>query len=467
MARLGGLLNRLSNSDLVRGFKETHGQGKEDDRRAAALGKESKGEDYSNITLWEQMGATYPLGYRTRELADRLPGPIKGVAQAAVGKPDPAFVRSRDAIGLGLSKTSTPQLLGEIGGTLTNDFVSNRSRNYWWLLNAPQAVVDVVSDSALRKASPSLFGASALRKPDGSVYSFDLNDAKSKDYAYKQGWLNPDYDDEPRKGIQVRRMRPVKAGGGFSAGDEDDLIRKEILNRMGVTKDNDSYDPAVLNNLDEEQLNVLNSNLEKRRILVKRNEEPGMVNTLNLPAQVAINSAVGLLNPFGGQEGYKAVFESEEDPSVSSNPIGEVAAKYILGRTGNLLPYDEFKKVRPDVSPGEYGKYKAFKFDKNTDLNPFDDGQMTVPTGVLKYTNDGIHGPEVQFLGRSLPVATGILPTAAAIAGTALGARRGRISGGLLGGFTGLGVGMGGGNLIEQERRKRNQAENEAYLQSL
>ena len=53
-------------------------------------------------------------------------------------------------------------------------------------------------------------------------------------------------------------------------------------------------------------------------------------------------------------------------------------------------------------------------------LNLFDDGQVVLPTGVLKYTNEGIHGPEVQFLGRSLPVDTGIMPTAAAIVGTAL-----------------------------------------------
>ena len=45
-----------------------------------------------------------------------------------------------------------------------------------------------------------------------------------------------------------------------------------------------------------------------------------------------------------------------------------------MGRTGNLLPYDEFVKVRPDVSKEEYGRYKAFKFDKEDRLNPFDDG---------------------------------------------------------------------------------------------
>ena len=179
-------------------------------------------------------------------------------------------------------------------------------------------------------------------------------------------------------------------------------------------------------------------------------------------AGFALNAGIGLMNPFGGQEGYQAAIPSEEDRSKTANPIAEVAAKYILGRTGNLLPWNEFKQVRPDVSKDEYMRYKAFKFDKEADLNPFDDGKMTIPSGVLKYTSEGIHGPEVQFLGRSLPVTTAILPTATAILGTAMGVRRGRpIRSGFLGGAIGTAAGMTAGNLLEQERRRRNAAENQ------
>ena len=103
-----------------------------------------------------------------------------------------------------------------------------------------------------------------------------------------------------------------------------------------------------------------------------------------------------------------------------------------------------------------------------TVINPFDDGQAVLPSGVLKYTNEGIHGPEVQFLGRSLPATTGLLPTALAIAGTAAGARRGKLRGnrtavrdGFIGGMTGSLGGMALGNAIEGERRRRNAAENE------
>ena len=215
----------------------------------------------------------------------------------------------------------------------------------------------------------------------------------------------------------------------------------------------------------------------------RRKYKPGYIQSLAIPAGIAINTGLGLMSPFGGAPGYKAALPSEEDPTKTSNPVLEVGAKYFLGRTGNLLPYSEFVKVRPDVSKDEYGRYKAFKHDKRIDLNPFDDGKFTAPTGVVKYTNEGIHGPEVQFLGKSLPVTTGIIPYLGAVAGTALGVSNiGNITGdktqtpnmlkrqmgsdkpirrGFMGGLAGLAAGYGGGRIIEEIRRRRNAAENE------
>ena len=77
-------------------------------------------------------------------------------------------------------------------------------------------------------------------------------------------------------------------------------------------------------------------------------------------------------------------------------------------------------KVRPDVSGDEFGRYKAFKFDKTFDLiSLLMMEKQDYLAGAVKYTNEGIHGPEVQFLGRSLPVTTGIVPFASAVAGAA------------------------------------------------
>ena len=135
-----------------------------------------------------------------------------------------------------------------------------------------------------------------------------------------------------------------------------------------------------------------------------------------------------------------------------------------MGRTGNLLPYNEFVKVRPDVSREEYNKYQAFKYDKDEDWNPTD-GDFTVLGGALKGTTDGIHGAELQFLGRSLPLTTAGVPYATALAGTVGGALAGRgrgkaAIGGLVGGLGGVSTGIAAGNIIEQERRRRNSQEN-------
>ena len=138
-----------------------------------------------------------------------------------------------------------------------------------------------------------------------------------------------------------------------------------------------------------------------------------------LPAVLATSFGIGNVMR---EEGYKAVLPSAEDPRQSENALAEVGARYFLGRTGGLLPYDEFVKERPDVSKEEYYKYKTYLHNKNLDLNPLD-GDFNIG-GVVKGTVDGIHGPEVSFLGKSIPALTGMVPIAAAIGGARRGMRR-------------------------------------------
>lgn len=125
-----------------------------------------------------------------------------------------------------------------------------------------------------------------------------------------------------------------------------------------------------------------------------------------VPAMIATSMAVG---NFGRQPGFKAAVPSEADPTVSADPLGEAASRFFLGRSGSLLPYDEFVKERPDVSRGEYEAYKAYLFGN------------ALP---IKGTLDGINGPEVNFLGKSIPIATGVLPAVAAALGAGMGTRR-------------------------------------------
>jgi hypothetical protein len=329
----------------------------------------------------------------------RTPQAIK----AALGYPeDPDYEFARDNSGSRLRVTGPAQKLGTTLGALGADLTQDSLRRFWWLLNAAQATGEVIAEEAFVRANKDLYANDpVVDKVTGEV-----------------------------------QMREISVPGG---GKE---------------------------------------RVPKR----KRRYAPGYVQALSIPAGVAINTGLGLMTPFGGAEGYKAALPSEEDPSKTSNVVGEVAAKYFLGRTGNLLPYNEFVKARPDVSAEEYGRYKAFKFDKEGDINPFDDGQVTLPTGVAKFTTEGIHGPELQFLGRSLPVTTGIVPFAGAVLGTMAGIspRIGKPTGndksigpirhfgsdkpirrGFMGGVAGLAAGQIAGNIIENERRRRNTVENE------
>ena len=325
------------------------------------------------------------------------------------GNADKSAIKARNEAGMGLKPTTAGkagQLVGTVGADLTQDI----SRNWWWLFNAAQATGNVINESTLGLVNKDLYGARDLNIPFNNLEELERQ--------------------------------------GFAEKDESGTVRPnpKVFNAKGKAKE--------------------------------RNYRSGYVAALGIPAGVAINNSLGLLTPFGGAEGYEALFPSEEDASKTNNVIAEVGAKYILGRTGGLLDYDEFKKVRPDVSKGEYKAYKAFKYDNNTDLNPFD-GDIVLPAGIAKATTDGIHGPEVQFLGRSLPVNTGIVPFASAVAGAALGVRRRKqfdstgkvdpkaVKRGFMGGTAGALGGMAIGNTIEAERRKRNEASNQAYYDTL
>ena len=330
-----------------------------------------------------------------------------------LGIADKAAMEARAQLGMEMKQTPAGRI-GQLAGAAGADLIQDKSRSIWWLLNAAQATGNVINDYGLKRANPSLYGSTDLNTP------FNISDLKAKGLT---------------RTTESGRLVPAEG----------------IYGASGRAKE--------------------------------RNYRSGMVAALGAPVGFAINQGMGLMTPFGGYEGYEAAVPNAADPSKTDNAVLEVASKYILGRTGNLLDYDEFKKVRPDVSKGEYNAYKAFKYDKAIDMNPFDDGNISLPGGVLRGTTDGIHGAEIQFLGRSLPVNTALLPTAVSILGTMAGVSRGKkyrpggelaekvdpnaVRRGLMGGAAGAVGGMAIGNTIEAERRKRNEASNQAYYDTL
>ena len=385
---------------LKQGFKDRYGEGREDYRQAYYAARELQGLDPEDARIKTTV-ATNPTFVTVRDL---------------IGNSEPIYRQQREERGMKLSDDLATKL-GQIGGTIGNDLTQDSSRSLWWLLNAPQATGNVINEYLLSKAQPSLFAhdTTNIRMP---VMETDIRGGRSP-----KVYENSEYTKENKANYERARA--------------EDLISAEGIKRKGVG--------------------------QKDGMLTKRRYDPGDVAALAIPSGIAINAGIGLLNPFGGSGGYSAVIPSDEDPSKTENVIGEVAAKYILGKTGNLLPYDEFSQVRPDVSRGEYNAYKAFKYDKEGDYNIFDDGKMTLPTGVVKATTDGIHGPEVQFLGRSLPLTTTLIPYLGAVAGGVAGVRTKRpIKGGIIGGMAGLGIGTTAGLVTEELRRRANAASNAA-----
>ena len=141
-----------------------------------------------------------------------------------------------------------------------------------------------------------------------------------------------------------------------------------------------------------------------KKVPVFQNRSMRMAATL--PAVIATSAGIG---NFSRPEGYKAVIPSEEDPRESANPVAEATARYFLGRSGGLLPYDEFVKERPDVSREEYNDYKNYLFANKS---------------PIKAKADGIHGPELNFMGKSIPALSTGVPLAAAVGGTMYGIHR-------------------------------------------
>ena len=122
-----------------------------------------------------------------------------------------------------------------------------------------------------------------------------------------------------------------------------------------------------------------------------------------------------LLNIAGGGRvaGFQPVLPSQEDPSRTGNPIGELASRYLFGRTGRVLPWEQFSAERPDVSPEDYKAYAGYQFDGG----PFD-------LGLIRATSRNIDGePEYQMLGFRTPLSslgTGAGALAGGIAGSQL-----------------------------------------------
>lgn len=195
----------------------------------------------------------------------------------------------------------------------------------------------------------------------------------------------------------------VSAAAGFAP---DYAIERERMLRENL--------PATRDAIDTE--------FAKRQGFRHNGEGSGVPFTLARYAIPAIATGVmtqtagntNYLNILGGGRtpGFQAVLPVEGNPTESSNPLLELGARYLFGRTGRVLPWEEFTAERPEVSYDDYKAYAAHQFDKG----PLD-------LGLIRGTTRNLDGePEMTMLGFRVPF-TAATATAGALAGGYLGAQ--------------------------------------------
>jgi len=120
-------------------------------------------------------------------------------------------------------------------------------------------------------------------------------------------------------------------------------------------------------------------------------------------------------------KGEKAVYpkSKEEDPTGREvgNPLAEVIGRSVFFQRGQILPYGEFKKERPDVMPSTYRDYMAYQYAKPeagslVTIDP-ERGSFTAFGGAVKGSAKGLNDPEVRVKG--------LKATASQLAGLAVG----------------------------------------------
>ncbi len=118
----------------------------------------------------------------------------------------------------------------------------------------------------------------------------------------------------------------------------------------------------------------------------------------------------------GRTKGYAAVLPKDGSLTETSNAPLELLLRYVVGRSGRLLPWEQFTQERPDVSPEDYAGARRDQFDR---------GPLGI--GLIKGTTRNLNGePEYTMMGFRVPMsaaATGLGAIGGAIGGSQLADR--------------------------------------------
>lgn len=200
------------------------------------------------------------------------------------------------------------------------------------------------------------------------------------------------------------------------------LVSEEVSRAAGLAPDLDVERQVLEGRGEVASQEAIDAEFARRMGFRHNGEGHGPPLTLARYAIPALATAVmtqtsgntNYLNILGGGRtpGFQAVMPMPDDPKESESPLLELGARYLFGRTGRVLPWEEFTQERPDVSYDDYKAYAAYQFDKG----PLD-------LGLFRATSRNLDGePEMAMLGFRVPL-TAAAATAGSLAGGYLGAQ--------------------------------------------
>ena len=163
------------------GFNQEFSRDKEGFREALKRAYAEQGKETSGSKANQTFGSNRTITM-ARELIGTQPTNPNIIDQ--VFKADPDQVAMRNRMGLGLSNDRATRV-GQILGTLGSDVVQDRGRSAWWLLNAPQAVGNVLQEAAIHKMAPGIYAADYEKDELGNVIT-----RKNKASAQRKGLID-------------------------------------------------------------------------------------------------------------------------------------------------------------------------------------------------------------------------------------------------------------------------------------
>ena len=125
---------------FARGFKDEMGIDRTDQNQIhyAARGQQGLDEDSDRLT---HMSANHRISSLIRD---------------AFGISNPTYKAEREKRGMGV-KSDPVERLGQATAAPVRDIATDESRSWWWLGNAPQALVNVGAEYAFGKGAPELY----------------------------------------------------------------------------------------------------------------------------------------------------------------------------------------------------------------------------------------------------------------------------------------------------------------------